>query len=28
TKTAFFLHEFNATPHLMSAENAGMLTYS
>ena len=28
TRTAFFLHEFNATPHLMSAETAGMLTYS
>ena len=28
TKSAFFLHEFNATPHLMSAETADMLTYS
>ncbi|WP_286758882.1 histidine phosphatase family protein [Sulfitobacter sp. UBA1132] len=28
TKSAFFLHEFNAIPHLMSAETADMLTYS
>lgn len=25
---AFFLHEFNSTPHLMTAEAAKMLTYS
>jgi broad specificity phosphatase PhoE len=28
TNSAFFLHEFNATPHMMSGEAAGMLTYS
>jgi broad specificity phosphatase PhoE len=28
TSSAFFLHEFNATPHMMTGEAAGMLTYS
>ncbi len=28
TNAAFFLHEFNATPHMMSGDAAGMLTYS
>jgi hypothetical protein len=28
TNSAFFLHEFNATPHMMSGDAAGMLTYS
>lgn len=28
SRSAFYLHEFNATPHLMSAQTADMLTYS
>lgn len=28
TRRAFFLHEFNMTPHFLPAENAEMLTYS
>ena len=28
TPKAFFLHEFNATPHMMTGDAAGLLTYS